>query len=402
MSNRQPEGSLRNVRLVASREFLTRVTSRTFVVATLAAAALLVVAMVVVRIVGDSGDEPLRVGVHSDVSISDTVQSAADAEQVDVEIVPFDGDGSAALADNDLDAAVMSFQGGMMEVVTADELGAAVTGILERAARTASVTDAAAAAGVDPGDFLDALNGNVLQVTAVDPPDDQKGERRALASIASFLLFFAIYMAGIYVAIGVVEEKANALVESVLAAIRPRELLAGKVIGIGAVGLLQLAFQGAVGLAAAHFTDAVSLPSMAWGLFLSVLVWYVIGFGFYAVLFAACGALVSRQEDVTSATTPVNVLALLTFFVAQPVIADPNSSLAATLAWLPGFSPIVVPVLQATGDIDAVTWIGSLVVMVVTTLAAAAVAERVYRRSVLHRGSPLKLSRVLRASHDPQ
>lgn len=109
-----------------------------------------------------------------------------------------------------------------------------------------------------------------------------------------------ILLFGMYVAMGVVEEKSSRVVELLLSTLRPLQLLWGKIIGIGAVGLLQLAAYGVVGVGAALATDTLTITGTALGVFASTLGWFVLGFAFFAVLYAAAGSMVSRQEDVNS------------------------------------------------------------------------------------------------------
>ena len=124
---------------------------------------------------------------------------------------------------------------------------------------------------------------------------------------ASFLLYGQLLVYGFWVAMGVVEEKSSRVVEVLLAAIPPRALIAGKIIGLGLLGLAQFALLGVVGLAIAAATGAIELDSTKVGILAIVLVWFLLGFALYAGLFAMAGVLVSRQEDVQSTTTPLTI-----------------------------------------------------------------------------------------------
>ena len=118
------------------------------------------------------------------------------------------------------------------------------------------------------------------------------------------------------VAMGVVEEKSTRVVEVLLAAVRPVQLLAGKIIGIGLVGLIQLAIIGAIGLAVAVAAGTITLPPDAAGTIGSVLLWFLLGYAFYSSMFAVAGAIVSRQEELQNTATPLNLLMVASFFVA--------------------------------------------------------------------------------------
>ena len=102
---------------------------------------------------------------------------------------------------------------------------------------------------------------------------------------------------------GVTEEKSSRVVELLLTTLSPRRLLAGKVLGVGLLGLAQLVVAGGAALAAGRLAGGAGLPSAAPETVALVLLWFVLGYVFYSVAFAAVGALVSRQEDLAGATT---------------------------------------------------------------------------------------------------
>jgi len=159
------------------------------------------------------------------------------------------------------------------------------------------------------------------------------------------------------------------VVEILLAAIPARAPLAGKILGIGLVGLLQLALTAVAGLLAASLSGAIELGTDHAGVLAVVLVWFVLGYLLYAALYAVAGVLVSRQEDMQSSSTPVTMVLVAGYLVAFPVLEDPNSSLAASVGLL-------------------VLSIGLLIPL----------AARIYEGSVLRMGKPLKVREAMRAA----
>ena len=125
-----------------------------------------------------------------------------------------------------------------------------------------------------------------------------------MAFVASLLLYMQLIIFGLAVASGVVEEKSSRVIEVLMAAVPPRALLAGKVLGIGALGLLQLALTAFVGLAVASASGALELRSADAGILAVVLLWFVLGYVFYSTIYAISGVIVSRQEDLQSSSTP--------------------------------------------------------------------------------------------------
>src|SRR5690606_33383145 len=180
-----------------------------------------------------------------------------------------------------------------------------------------TVSSRAADLGVDP-DTAAALvappDVTSRSLEAVDP--DAQG-RRAVAMIAMVLLFMAIAMYGSFVLTGVVEEKSSRVVEVLLARIRPRHLLAGKILGIGALGLAQvtvLATVGAVALRVSGWGE-LDVPTVSPGLLGWLVVWFVLGYTFYSTAYGALGALASRTEDAQSGTGPVTFTLLAAYFL---------------------------------------------------------------------------------------
>ncbi len=165
------------------------------------------------------------------------------------------------------------------------------------------------------------MTGARAQVERLQPATPEQSQN-ALAGLAvGILLYVSLGIYGSLVAQGVVEEKATRMMEILLATIRPSGLLAGKVIGIGLVGLLQLTIVGAAALIAVHVTNVASIPALGVASILGDLLWFLLGFLFYATAYAAVAALVSRQEEVQGAIAPISILLVagyLLVFVALP------------------------------------------------------------------------------------
>ena len=117
-------------------------------------------------------------------------------------------------------------------------------------------------------------------------------------SVGLLVLFTALVAFGNAVAVSVTEEKSSRVVELLLTTMSPRRLLTGKVLGIGLLGVAQLSITGAAALAAGHLAGGAGLPSGAIGTVALVVLWFLLGYAFYSVAYAAAGALVSRQEDL--------------------------------------------------------------------------------------------------------
>jgi ABC-2 type transport system permease protein len=192
--------------------------------------------------------------------------------------------------------------------------------------------------------------------------------------------------------------EASRVVEVVLSTIRPANLLAGKVIGLGLLGLGNLLLIAAVGLGTAGAAGALEIDGTILGAAALALAWFVVGYAFFACAFACAGALVSRQEDLQSTITPLTLLILVGFFLAFAVRENPDGTLAHITAFLPNAAPMTVPPRIVTGDVPGWEIVASLLV----TLGAAALliplAGRIYAGGILRTGSALKLREAWRAA----
>jgi len=384
---------LRTVALVARREFDSRVRTKSFVIGLLVTVVLLGAITVGPALLAD--DDGQRLGLVG--SGPDPALLTTSAEQAGLKLVPVEvADERTArrqVADGELDAALVGTR-----IVVENEFDPVLRGVLEGALTQSAVAAALADRGVDPQVLSTAVEGAALQVTALDPPQPQAAERTGIAFIVVVVMYFQLLTFGIAVAMGVVEEKTSRVVEVLLSTIRPWQLLLGKVLGIGAAGLVQLVVLGAVGLGVGTATGVITLTGTAVSVFLASLGWFLLGFLFFAVLYAAAGALVSRQEELNAVTTPMTLLILAPFFVAIYSVQSPGGGLAETLAWVPPFSPILMPIQQASGEAGLGLTVLAVALMLVATAVFTWLGGRVYAGAVLRSGARVRVKDALRAS----
>jgi ABC-2 type transport system permease protein len=219
----------------------------------------------------------------------------------------------------------------------------------------------------------------------------------AVAFGASFVLYFLIVLYGQTILRGVIDEKNNRVAEVVVASVKPESLLAGKVLGVGSVALTQLAVwtismilivknRGPI-LARFGVPNAnIPVPDIDLMAAVSLLLFFVLGFVLYAALFAAVGAMVSNEQDAQQAATPVIILIVMSALFIQPVMLNPTSTLNKIISWIPFSAPILMPVRTS---IVAVPWYEIVLVMLGLAIACFAcvwLAARIYRVGVLMYG----------------
>lgn len=385
--------------LVAQREIVTRARTRSFVITTALMMVVIVVGAIVLALV-TGGDDRQRVGVvggpaSSAAAIGTVLPKVGDKLGMPVEVIRVDdaAQARAKVADGDLDAAVIATSATHYVTISKNKIDPQLDGAIRSTIDSVGLTTALTARGVDPTS-LPAITVTAQQTVQRKPDADQ---RIVIALVGTILLMVAIITGGSMVAVGVVEEKTSRVVEILLATIRPLHLLWGKILGIGAIALAQVLILGATAVIAGTATGLLTLPGLAGGVFAAVLIWFILGFVFFATLYAATGALVSRQEELNSSSAPLTVLAMAVVYSATFGINALDSPLISTLSWIPPFSAALMPMRIATGDTDAVQIIGTLVLMVLACAAAAWVAARIYQRSILRTGTRLRWREALSA-----
>lgn len=378
------------VSLIAKREFTVQVMKKSFVISNVIILAVIVGGIIAYSIFSGSGDEERDVvGIAGDQSIAAVVEATGDAvgSPVDVREIADAAAARSGVESGDLDVALVpDGTAGAYTAVTESDLTGTLRAVVEGSVATQATNAALAQQGVDQNVLAAASSAATVTVDAIDPPDPEAGQRTALALSAVFLLYAQIIGFGMYVAMGVVEEKSSRVVELLLSTVRPLQLLWGKILGIGAVGILQLALYGIAGVGAGLGTGVLTVTGAAVSVFAATLAWFILGFAFFAVLYAAGGSMVSRQEDVNSTTMPLLILIMAMFLAAFYSVSDPESTLANTLSWIPPFSAIMMPLRIAAGVTSPVQIVGSAILMIITTAILAMGAAKIYQRSILRIG----------------
>ncbi|MDH6676448.1 ABC-2 type transport system permease protein [Rhodococcus sp. LBL1] len=398
MSDQKGLTPIRAIALVARREFLTQVRKKSFLISNAIVLVAIIGGIVAVSIFSGSDDESRsKVGLVGDQSLSAALIATGDAAGNPVEVTEVGDEQTARtqVENGDLDVAVVPGAGGGVTAITKSEIDATLRIVLDGAVAAQAQNTALAAQGVDAAQLAESTKSAVVTVDSIDPPDPERGQRIALSTAVVVLLYMQIMVFGMYVAMGVVEEKSSRVVELLLSTLRPLQLLWGKVIGIGAVGLAQLTTYGVAGVGAGVATGVLTLGGTAWGTLAGTLGWFVLGFAFFAVLYAAAGSMVSRQEDVNSTAMPLTILIMAMFFSAFSAVQNPDGSLSNVLSWVPPFSAILMPLRIAAGVASGAQIVGTIVLMLVVTVAMSAVAARIYQRSILRMGKTVSWREAL-------
>jgi ABC-2 type transport system permease protein len=198
----------------------------------------------------------------------------------------------------------------------------------------------------------------------------------------------------------VVEETTSRIAEELLAHFRPDHLLAGKVLGIGTLALIELVAIVGAAMVAGQLAGTIPLPTVGATAAASMIVWFVLGFAFYAVLFASAGALVNRQEDAQSVTMPVMLPLIAGYVFVLSTISIPDNPITAVLSFFPLTAPVAMPVRMQLGA--APLWQAglSVLIMVATGAALLNVAGRIYAGGLLRTGKRVRVRDALASAGD--
>jgi ABC-2 type transport system permease protein len=268
-----------------------------------------------------------------------------------------------------------------------------------------------AKAGLDPGQinrYTDPIELERRKLGAGGAAEEDGGEG---TFIVAFIMLFFIYMSvlfyGLFVMRGVIEEKQSRIVEVVISSVKPTQMMLGKLIGIGLVGLTQVGMWAlsaallSVFGASMFSSRGVSLPKIPPILFVYFVAFFVLGYFLYATLYAMVGAMVSSEEDAQQAQMPVTLVIVVPMMLFGMVMANPNSATSIALSLVPFFAPTLM--MMRIAVINPPVWqiLLSMSIMVVTILACTWLAARIYRVGILMYGkrpSLAELGRWLRYS----
>jgi ABC-2 type transport system permease protein len=381
--------------LVARRDFWVRLRERSFLISTLLNIGVISI-LVLARAYGGGGSgQSFDLGY---VGNSAVAQGAADLGGSTVEVriqqEVDDAAAQAALRDGSVDAVVTDDR-----ILALTELDSTLGGLIEASARNVKVGALLDAHGVSPQERDAAIASSPLAVQTLETQPEHRSQNAGVAFVGVILLYGQLFGYGIWVASGVIEEKASRVVELLLSAIRPKQLLAGKIVGIGTLGLGQLIVVMGFAISLALVTHAIhDVHLSALGAAGLVLGWFILGFAFYASLFAAAGALASRMEELQNVIVPINLTILVSFFISIGALQDPNGRLATIASILPMSSPLAMPVRIVLGAATPWQVALALALIVGSTILLVPLAARLYSGAILRSGGRVKIRDAWRAS----
>lgn len=266
-----------------------------------------------------------------------------------------------------------------------------LVGNVERAINDEIKERRLAQAGLDK-EKIDQYTKNI-ELIKKNPEGVEEGVPRfVIGMVMLFFIYMTTLFYGLFVMRGVIEEKQSRIVEVVISSIKPFQLMMGKLIGIGLVGLTQYVvwalsalLLGTVGVSmfASQGIKAPEIP-VIWLVYF--IIYFILGYFLFATLYAMVGAMVSTEEDAQQAQMPVTMIIIVPMLLFGMVMANPDSPVAVTLSMIPFFAPTLMMMRIAMVNPPLYQIIGSMVGMVVTILVVMWLVSRIYRVGILMYG----------------
>ena len=389
-------------RVVAARDFSVRLHDKGFVISTGITVAVLTI-FILLRAYA-SGPDSFDLAVVGDRTVADRAAAIGDRAGIDVTVVVLPDDRAAedALRAGRVDAALIGDRRDVLEGTATLRVLRGAPNLLDQVVQAAAIAEridvALADAGASDATIEALQDQHPVDAAPILPPDPDRDAKAAVALAAVLILYGQLFGYGVWVATGVIEEKSSRVVEVLLSTIRARQLMAGKIAGIGTLGLLQLILIAIFAVTLATVTGAIDIPADTLSAAVLTVGWFVLGFSFYAALFATAGALVSRMEELQNVIVPINLVVFVSFLISIGAVDDPDSGIAKIASLLPISSALAMPVRMVLGSATAWEILASLLIVVGSTALLIPLAGRVYAGAILRTGAKVKIRDAWRAA----
>ena len=249
---------------------------------------------------------------------------------------------------------------------------------------------------------IQTLSGNFNFEMIQTEEEEVQGNQFAMMMM-SLVLFYAIYFCAYQVSSSITTEKTSKIIETLVTSTKPKTIVLGKTIGIGIVGLIQIAaiiitalISSALFLEEGALDGIVDFSTITPFLGFITAIYFILGYATYALLYALTGSTVSKPEDVQSANGPIAIVAVIGFYLAYFTMMNPTSELNKLAAILPISSPFCMPFRVMMGIATNSEIAISIAVMLVTILVVAQISIKIYSQAILNYGSKMSLKDIFK------
>jgi ABC-2 type transport system permease protein len=378
---------------LAKRDFVQRAKSKAFLVSMALIIGIVLVIGPLISVL-DSDPGPTQVGIVGELPSGaiGSIQEQANLLDMNLELTTYASLEAAeqAIVDGEIEAAVNGVDELIFREETQLRLATVLTGGIANAQRQALATEM----GLTLEEVERLLYPVVFDQRTLEPSETEEDQAKEVAALVGLMmLYISILIFGQFVMMGVMEEKQTRVVEVVLSRVKPTQVLIGKVIGIGLLGLIQIIALGGAMLFTLSVVDLVDVDLTGIGVkVLGLLIlWYLLGYTFFSFMYGALGATITRQEDMQGVAMLPVLLILPGFFIGQLALVNPEGWVARTASFVPIWSPMVMAVRSTASDVPIWEVAVAIALIVITTYGLVIFGGRIYRGAILRTGSKTKL-----------
>lgn len=217
----------------------------------------------------------------------------------------------------------------------------------------------------------------------------------------SIVLFYAVFFCASQVSASVTTEKTSKIIESLTTSTSPKYIVLGKTLGVGVVGLLQLLYllitlvlSGKAFLPKEMLEGFINFSSITPLVWITVIIYFILGYALYALIFALTGSLVQKPEDIQNANSPVSMISVFAFYLAYFAMMNPSSSLSSFASLFPFSSAFSMPSRVLLNVVSIPEFIGSVLILIVTCIFIGYASIKVYSNAILNYGSKFSLKDI--------
>ena len=230
---------------------------------------------------------------------------------------------------------------------------------------------------------------------------DELGKTSEGDELSSFLvpylflmiLFMTVFMSGQLLLRSVMEERTSRTIEILLSSVTPDDIMKGKIMGLGALGMFQMVFYLVVGLSVTYYKGWATIDLQQIPFFM---IFFTTGYLFYAAIFAAMGTFFTSEQEAQQSSGIISLVAVLPMVFASYFITNPGSTFTIGLTYVPPLTPFMMIIRLGTGTVEMNEIIYATVLMVISCWFMLGVSGKIFRTAILLYGKKITLQEVIK------